>query len=52
MTINEELRSVFEGHFVSLLCYGATGSGKTFTLTSIAERLYAIVFSAICAVWE
>jgi len=37
--VNEEIRAAMEGHYVSLIAYGATGSGKTHTISNIATRM-------------
>jgi len=37
--IQDELQAALEGEAVCILAYGATGSGKTHTVTNIAERV-------------
>ncbi|CAD7951937.1 unnamed protein product [Amoebophrya sp. A25] len=37
--VNEEIRAALEGHFVSLIAYGATGSGKTHTISNLGRRM-------------
>ena len=37
-SVKDEIHTAFDGHYVSLIAYGATGTGKTHSCNTIMER--------------
>ncbi len=36
--VNEEIIAAFDGHRVSVIAYGATGTGKTYSINHVMEK--------------